>query len=110
MQHKEFLLQDYSLLVQTPDLTIGEQTVIAEMLSNPVIKRYLQILIANQIRDFAEIPLSNITQDRNIENIVTQAYLKGGLSILYTLYHFKKAEPTSVQATQQVQRPQPGTL
>lgn len=105
MLPKEFSLQDYSLLVATPDLTTGEQIVIAEMLSNPVIKRYLQILIANQIRDFAEIPLTNLTEAKNIENIVIQAYLKGGLSILYTLYNFKKAEPTSVQANQG-QRPQ----
>lgn len=92
--------------IRDSDLSESEHRVLADIFTQPVVKKYLSILIANQIRDHAEVPLSTLAEDGLITSALKQAYIKGGLSMLYTLNSITKPQPTSVQATQQGQRTQ----
>ena len=87
-------------------LTDAEQTVLAEIFGNPTVKKYLHTLIWNQIADHANIPLTTMAEDGLVMTAIKQGYIKGGLSMLYTLLSIDKPQPTSVQATQQGQQTQ----
>lgn len=87
-------------------LTAGEQSILVDFFGQPVVKKYLEVLTANTIKDFAHIPLSTIAEDGAYTNALKQAFFKGQLSMLQTLTDIKKEEPTSVQANQQGQRQQ----
>lgn len=94
--------------IDHPNLVLseGEQVALAKTFNEPLVKKYLQVLIFNTLKDCAEIPLDVLAQDGPIINAVKQAYVKGSLSILYTLNTIEVPKPISVQATQQGQSQQ----
>lgn len=103
---KDIKLSDFRILLDSIELTASEESILVDIYSNPVVRKHLQILSANCIRDFAHIPLDVLGNDGVQISIIKQAYLKGTLSILQTLLSIEKPQPTSVQATQQGQSTQ----
>lgn len=95
-----------TIYVVTQQLTDAEQIMLAKAFSDPLIKKYLNILMFNQLQDHANIPLNTLAQDGEYITALKQAFVKGGLSILQTLNSIEAPQPTSVQANQQGQRQQ----
>lgn len=99
-------LQDFQILlnpaflVRDNDLTAAEHSLLVEIFNQPVVKKYLEVLIANKIIEFANIPLNVLAEDGDRATLIKQAFFKGGLSMLLTLLDVRKPQPNSVQATQ----------
>lgn len=70
--------------------TEGELHVIADVLTNPIVKRYLETLLWNQIRDAASMPVVEIGKP---ETNYKLAYVKGCIGILLTLGSIEKPQP-----------------
>lgn len=77
-------LPQLQLLPPKNDLSDAEAAVIEEIFSNPLIVRYLNILLWNNIVDEANIPLDTFLKETQ-EHIVKVAFIKGGTSMLQTL-------------------------
>lgn len=99
---------DSSLVIRvvSQEFSEAEAILLSRLLSDPIMKKYLQILMYNQIADHANISLATIAGDGAFITAIKQAFVKGGLSILQTLHDFQAPQPTSVQATQQGQNTQ----
>lgn len=79
------------VLENPPDpFTEGEQQVIADILTHPLIKRYFNTLLWNQVRDLASSPVTELgTKKYKLQH----AYVKGCIGMLITLSSIEKASP-----------------
>lgn len=82
-----------------------ELKILAVALSDPTVKKYFQSLAANNIRSFAELPLSTMAEEGSLVNMLKQAYLKGGLSMLQTLLQIEAPKPPSAPVQQEPNSP-----
>lgn len=78
-----------------PELSKTEEDFIQAKLSDPAIKKYLNFLVYNQVVEAANIPLPILVQQGS-EYAIKQAFVKGGLSMLYTLLSIDKPKPKPV--------------
>lgn len=95
-----FELPSFDFLIKNLELSKTELEVIATAFSDPNVRKYLSVVAANQVREFANISLDNLVENQQLV-ILRQAYLKGGLGMLQTLLSIERPQPTSVPATQQ---------
>lgn len=79
---KEIILQNPPSL-----LSEGEQHVIQEVFSNAAVRKYLNTLLWNSIRDLASIPIPEIVTEKYR---IQHAYVKGNIGILNTLLMIKE--------------------
>lgn len=72
------------IVLQDPPaaFTTGEQYVIADLLTNPIVKRYLDTLLWSQMRYLASLPVTEIPDE---EYKLQHAYVKGSIAMLTTL-------------------------
>lgn len=85
-------VQEIKLTAPPTGFTDVENTQLADIFGSPLVKRYLQALIWNSIKDAAELPLTEVIEDPT-GYALKQAYMKGNLSILYTLNSIQKPAP-----------------
>jgi len=83
-------------ILQNPPVpfTEGEQMVIADLLANPIIKRYFDTLLWNQIRGLASTPIPELGKP---ETAYQHAYVKGGIGMLITLGSIERPQPKRVK-------------
>lgn len=87
---EDFPKLDYILQNPPEPFTEGEQQIIADLLTHPIIKRYFNVLLWNQIRDLAGSPIPELgTKKYKLQH----AYVKGCIGMLITLSSIEKAVP-----------------
>ena len=73
----------------THEFSVEERIQLAQILSSPLMRRYLQALLWNQIIDEANIPVPLTAEDER-KTLNLSLAVKGGVSMLNTLLNFDK--------------------
>lgn len=76
----------YSEVLQKADLDV-----VAEVLTMPAVKKYLQHLINHVVTEHANAPVA-FNQDEIFKNAVQQAFSKGQLTAYHTLMSIEKVK------------------
>lgn len=80
-------------LISPPtELTDAELKVIQEVFSSGTVKKYLNYLLWDLIKDHANIPIPTLSSDL-MEAAIKQAFVKGNLNIIQTLLSIQKPKP-----------------
>jgi hypothetical protein len=74
----------------TQDLTRTELDIIAKAFTDNTVRKYLQIVLMNQITDHANIPLPVLAENLTTAAI-KQAFVKGGISVIHTLLSIEES-------------------
>lgn len=72
------------LLPPPTQFTPTEETILRQLLAEPVMIKYLNIVLWGLITDNANIPLPVISADLQ-EHALKQSYVKGGISVVHML-------------------------
>jgi len=91
-----FPLTDVILEDPPSTLTEGELHVIADLLTNPIIKRYFHTLLWNQLREVASTPISELDKP---DSKYKHAYMKGCIGMLLTLSSIEQPAATKARKT-----------
>lgn len=94
-------VKEIQLLPPTGELTRTEMDIIAECLTNPSVKKYLNTLLWNNIIDHSNIPLPQLAVNPQ-EYAIKQAFVKGHIGCITDLLSIEKAPKT--QASNQQRR------
>lgn len=74
-------------------ITEAEAVQLAEIITMPLVQRYLRTLLWNTVLEQANIPLSTVIEE-HANHILKVAYVKGEIAILQTLLSIQRAQGT----------------
>jgi hypothetical protein len=72
-------------------ITEPEAVQLAEIMTMPLVQRYLRILLWNTVLEQANIPLSTLVEEQHA-HILKVAYIKGEVAILQTLLSIQRTK------------------
>jgi hypothetical protein len=87
-------MDQLQLLPPQSNLSNEEQTTLAQIFAMPVVKRYLNYLMWDNLTAIGNIPL-NVLVEEERNHLLTLAFLKGSMSTLHTLLSITNSEGDS---------------
>lgn len=77
-------MDNLQLLPPPNTITDPEQETLAEIFAMPVVKKYLNYLMWDNMTAITNIPLSTLSEEEQ-KHLLTLAFIKGSISMLQTL-------------------------
>lgn len=76
-------------LASEEQITPTEAVQLAEIITMPLMQRYLRVLLWNTVLEQANIPLSTLVEE-HLNHVIKVAYVKGEIAILQTLLSIRR--------------------
>lgn len=86
-------IPDFTLLYHGATLSEPDQKALVEIFERPVFRKWLNVLVANSIKEHWEIPLTTLSQDGLLTSHLKTAFVKGQISILQTMLTYYDEKP-----------------